>query len=336
MKQQMTWADMIFGRHHKSKIWLVAKILIVGVLVTAIASWDRGSAAVSTGAKPAPPCDLGFNTAFYNTHATKVTELPPKVIARVDFTLQQWVNVFTNPALGLSKETVLAQLNVNPMYKQQILEGVLGSKLGPDWWKPTTNAAECSTLRGQLQTARNVAGLFPTGAHAARAGYVRTSNYLGGVGVHYQNTNMANQPFSPNRPAQILYDGAQADAPVVGLSYFVRSPGDTPPAGFAGKNDRWIRHRRWCLDSKNILIAADILSPQQCAAAGGQNVDNPGWWTLHVWLVPGCQSDWGVFSVSNPRLPYMRAGMRRPVGCGTNTALTARPKLDPAGIYKIY
>jgi hypothetical protein len=324
-------------KQQKNKLWLAAKVLVVGMLMTVMVNVGRSSAATaSTHPKSPPRCDLGFNTKWYNQHAKQVTTLQPKTIAPVRFTLQQWANVFTDPSLGLSKETVLAQLNANPNYKRQILGGVLTSKLGPDWVKPTTNAAECNTLRGQLQTARNVSVLFATADRAVKAGYARTSTYLGGVGVHYQNTNMANQPFDPTRPAQILYDGAHANANIVGLSYFVMSPGNTPPEGFAGKNDRWIRHTHWCLNSSsNVLIAADVLSQQECTAAGGKTVVNPGWWTLHVWLVPGCESDWGVFSVSNPRLPYMRSGMRRSVGCGRNTAITSRPNLDPRGTYKI-
>jgi len=331
MNQQNTVADIKLKRPRTSKRRLVAMVLLISIVGTAIGGWGRGSAAAAPGR-----CDMTFNTNPYNLTAAQVSTLPDrKVVAPVGFSLAQWVDVFTDESLGLNKATVLAQLKVNPNYNRQILGGVLTSKLGTDWWMPSTNTAECSALRNQLQTARDVAFRYPIAAYAAGAGYVRTSNYLGGVGVHYQNTNMANLSFDPSRPAQILYDGAQSNANIVGLSYFVRSPGNTPPEGFVGKNDRWLRHDRWCLDSSNILLAADVLSPQECTALGGQTVVNPGWWTLHVWLVPGCESDWGLFSNSNLRLPYMRAGMRRSVGCGRNIALTAPPALDTRGTYKI-
>jgi hypothetical protein len=41
----------------------------------------------------------------------------------------------------------------------------------------------------------------------------------------------------------------------------------------------------------------------------------------HVWIVPGCESDWGVFSGANPALEIRGGGDEWGSGCGTGKTL---------------
>jgi hypothetical protein len=194
-----------------------------------------------------------------------------------------------------------------------------------------TDRAQCAALATELRTARGAAGRYPTVADAEAAGYTMGDNYNAGLGVHYQNWSLVGS-FDPDRPLELLYDGTAPEARLVGLSYVVLQDGDDPPEGFVGDNDRWHRHRSFCLDldRAGYNFATDILSPDECAALGGTHTPNTSW-MLHTWVVPGCESDWGMFSGANPRLPYLPEGAIFASGCNTGESLADPLELDGRG-----
>lgn len=284
-------------------------------------------------AEAAARCDLGVNSKAFNDKNTTVSSQPSyNVIKPATFTVSQWAAKFTPPGIGLTSTHVTNRVNADEMYRRQVEGGVLTQKLSADTWIPMTDLNQCKLLAHQLQQARFVAAQKWTADKAVAGGYTRSNSApLGGMGVHYQNSSLLGS-FNPEKPAQLLYDTTRPTAPIVGLSYFVNS-GANPPAGFAGPNDRWHRIKQWCLDPQdsNRLIAAEILSKTECENFGGMYLANPGIWTLHVWVVPGCESEWGVFSVSNPRIPYLPNTVTRHQGCGTNTDIGSQLMFDRTG-----
>jgi hypothetical protein len=50
------------------------------------------------------------------------------------------------------------------------------------------------------------------------------------------------------------------------------------------------------------VIGDSTLTAEQCAAIGGIKSDGSKGWMSHAWVVPGCESPWGVFSAASPLL----------------------------------
>jgi hypothetical protein len=297
-------------------------------------SLDEPAGGNATDVRAEDRCDLSFNTARFNEstelvhhHADHHDE-----IGAADFTLEDWADVFVDRELGMGVDEVLAELDADDIYRRHVLGGVLAHRLGPDPWMPMTEGAQCEALAGELRQAREAAARYPTVADALAAGYTRGDRYYAGLGVHYQNWELLGD-LDPAHPVQLLYDGMEDDARLVGLSYVVRQAGDVPPEGFAGDNDRWHRHRHFCLDPDDgdVNLSSDVLSEQECTALGGLHVPNADGWMLHVWVAPGCESDWGIFSGANPRLPYLPEGVSLAPGCGSGRTLVDELDLDERG-----
>ena len=51
-----------------------------------------------------------------------------------------------------------------------------------------------------------------------------------------------------------------------------------------------------------VVIADTSATDEECAALGGSKGDGAAGWMSHAWVVPGCESPWGVFSGINPIL----------------------------------
>ena len=53
----------------------------------------------------------------------------------------------------------------------------------------------------------------------------------------------------------------------------------------------------------------------------------------HVWITPGCESDWGVFSGANPTLQVrgLDTTGEVPTGCGTGQTMADDLAFDDAG-----
>jgi len=241
--------------------------------------------------------------------------------------------VFVDEDLGLTGDEVVDELAGDDIYRRHVLGGVLTHTLDPDPWMPMTDSAGCEALAAELSELRQVVTGLPTVADAEAAGYTQGDTYYAGLGVHYQNWDLLSTEFDAAHPVQLLYDGTAPDAHLVGVSYVVSGTADTPPEGFTGENDRWHRHGSFCLDLEDggVNLSSDVLSEAECTALGGTHVPNEDGWMLHTWVVPGCESDWGMFSGANPRLPYLPAGATFTAGCNSGSSTTDRLRLDDRG-----
>ena len=155
----------------------------------------------------------------------------------------------------------------------------------------------------QQAAARVAARKYPTVADAERAGYRQSTVYVPCIGAHYTNIALAHT-FDPARPSELLYDGTTPTSHIVGLSYLVFH-NITPPAGFAGPNDRWHQHSfngGLCIDRNGLVIGAESMSADDCAARGGHKAPLTNVWMLHDWVVPSLGCTWGVFAAECPAL----------------------------------
>jgi hypothetical protein len=308
------------GSGHLTRV-AVAVVLFLGATACADSGRDGGSSA-GEDAAPKAGCDRDVNTTRFNeTTAVDHAHMAGMDMSHgrhgpVTFTIAQWVGAFTDPALGMSTAAVQRAVEGNVVYRRHILTGVLTEALGPEPWSPLTDPAACRALGADLRRVRQVVSRFPTVADAVAAGYTQGDRYVAGMGVHFQNWNLLGG-FDLDKPVQLLYDGDHPDSHLVGVSYVVKSPGGRPPAGFPGDNDRWHHHGKYCLDLAHggINLGTDVLSKAECTAMGGTEALDLDGWMLHVWAVPGCENDWGIFSSVNPRLPYLPPGVRLGAGC---------------------
>jgi len=254
---------------------------------------------------PANRCDLGFNPTSYFRDAT---------IAGADF-----VNGPT--AAEINAPHSMSEIDTARLI-QQLATGTDADYFaflsaghqhtgaatthdahnGPQSWMALTDPATCKSLAAQLATARSVAMSMPTAADAIARGYHRVTPYIMGIGAHYINDDLVDGTFEVDKPEMILYDGNDPDAHVVGLSYQIIHDGPTEPSvGFVGRNDRYHRHTTLCFKG-GITIGDSTMSKEQCEALGGRINDGSNQWMSHAWIVPGCESPWGVFSQVNPIL----------------------------------
>jgi len=177
-----------------------------------------------------------------------------------------------------------------------------GGHVGPTPWIAMTDQAQCVTLSKELDGARAVALSMPTAADAVAHGYSQVTPYVPGIAAHYMRFSEVDGEFHIDRPEMLLYDGEGPSARVVGLSYYVRQAGDAEPTqGFTGPNDHYHRHVGLCT-SGGMVIGDSTTSEADCQARGGRKANGSAGWMSHVWVVPGCESPWGVFSGANPIL----------------------------------
>jgi hypothetical protein len=178
----------------------------------------------------------------------------------------------------------------------------MGGHLGPQAWNAMTNEEECDALRSELALARETALKYPTVADAKAAGWRQVTPYVPGIAAHFMNFGLVDDKFEIHKPEMILYDGTDDDARVVGLSYYLRHDGDAEPTqGFTGTNDHYHRHIGLCVSGSGV-IGDSTTTDEECAAMGGRKAQGGNGWMNHAWVVPGCESPWGVFSGATPIL----------------------------------
>ncbi|MEJ5254034.1 MAG: hypothetical protein WHS89_01675 [Acidimicrobiales bacterium] len=183
----------------------------------------------------------------------------------------------------------------------------MGGHLGPQPWIAMTDPAQCDQLKAELALARETALRYPTAADAMAAGWVKVTPYVPGIAAHYMNFKYVDGTFEIDKPEMILYDGDGPDASVVGLSYYVLHDSEVEPTqGFTGPNDHFHRHVGLCIGAGGV-IGDSTTTPEQCAAMGGRKADGTAGWMNHVWIVPGCESPWGMFSGATPLLDQTMA-----------------------------
>lgn len=177
-----------------------------------------------------------------------------------------------------------------------------GGHVGPQPWKAMVDQSECATLEKELDRAKAVALKYPTTEDAVKAGWFKVTGYVPGIAAHYMNFGMVDGTFNIDEPEMLLYDGDQPDSQIIGLSYYLLHPGDAEPTqGFTGGNDHFHRHIGLCIKG-GVVVSDSTVSEADCAALGGVKQGGGAGWMNHVWIVPGCESPWGVFSAASPIL----------------------------------
>jgi hypothetical protein len=173
---------------------------------------------------------------------------------------------------------------------------------GPIPWTAMVDRAQCDRLSDELAEARAVAERYPTVADATAAGWFRVTPYVSGIAAHYMNFGLVDSTFEIDKPEMLLFDGTDPDSHIVGLSYYIREDGTAPPTqGFVGDNDTYHRHFGLCIGAGGV-IGDSTLTEEECNAIGGSKSNGTDGWMSHAWVVPGCESPWGVFSGENPVL----------------------------------
>lgn len=151
----------------------------------------------------------------------------------------------------------------------------------------------CRALLAQLGRARAAALRMPTLQDAIDAGYSFVAAYVKGTGSHFWRADWLDGTFDPNRPEYVLYGGNKRTSRIVGLAFAVYS--DTVPDFFVGPNDTPHQHA-WCNGPNGKEIPAGTPGCPRSKANQGNL------WIIHVWIVPGRASPWGMFSSRNPYL----------------------------------
>jgi hypothetical protein len=299
-----------------------------------MAGMDHGHGVATPAAiDDADRCDLGFNTEEFNEAAVPGVPHAHTDTGGVDFTIAEWAEVFVDPASGLTPEVVTSFIESRPPLRDGILSGGLTHTLAPDPWNPMTDPEECEKLGAELEEARAIAARYPTIADAEAAGYRKVTTYYPGIAAHYMNFEYLQDGFVLEKPEMLLYDGDGPTASMVGLSYYIIKEGDEEPTeGFTGNNDHYHKHVGLCIRD-GVVAGGSNTSEEECSAAGGSKADGSAGWMSHVWIVPGCESKWGVFSGANPSLPVrgLDTTGQQPTGCGSGKALTDDLDFEDAG-----
>jgi hypothetical protein len=205
-----------------------------------------------------------------------------------------------------------------------------GGHMGPTGWVPMTDKAQCDKLTQELTQARDTALRYPTAAEAEKGGWRKVTGYVPGIAAHYINARHVDGRFEIDKPEMLLYDGEGPEARIVGLSYYVVLAGEAQPTqGFTGDNDHYHRHVGLCIRG-GMVVGASTLSDEECAAMGGRKAGGSGGWMNHVWVVPGCESPWGLFSGATPLLDVQLAEQsgKNEGGCSASKS-RARYDLSP-------
>jgi len=175
----------------------------------------------------------------------------------------------------------------------------------PQHWTPMTDQAQCDQVRQELDAARDFAMAHPTVADAEAAGYRRATGYIRGIAAHYIHVGyLTDGAFDAAAPEMLLYDGDQPTSQMVGLSYarFSNDVLDPNEYGFTGGNDYPHNHEGLCVSGVGV-VGSEETDPEECARRGGQNI-GAQLQMIHAWVVPGCESPYGVFSAENPVLDW--------------------------------
>lgn len=209
-----------------------------------------------------------------------------------------------------------------------------GGHVGPQPWVAMTDQSQCDKLAEELALARSVTEKYNTVAKAEAGGWVKVTGYVPGIAAHYMNFGAVDSTFDIETPEMILFDGTDPDSSVVGLSYYIIHDGEAEPTqGFTGPNDHFHRHVGLCI--VNGVVAGDSqTTAEECAARGGSKAGGDRQWMNHVWVVPGCESPWGVFSAATPVLDGKLGGESGSDGGGcAGSGVRDRYRLDePADV----
>jgi hypothetical protein len=227
---------------------------------------------------------------------------------------------------------VADQIETQPLQRDSILTGSMTHTLDPDPWNPLTSGTDCDKLAGELEAARGVVARYPTVADAEAGGWFRVTDYVPGIAAHYMKFSNLADGFRVDQPEMLLYDGTDPGSHIVGLSYYIFKPGEEEPTeGFTGNNDHYHKHVGLCIKN-GAVVAGSNATEEQCAALGGRKSNGTAGWMSHLWVVPGCESDWGLFSGANPALKvHLPGAPPEASGCGTGETVNDSLSFDNPG-----
>jgi hypothetical protein len=147
------------------------------------------------------------------------------------------------------------------------------------------------------------------------------------------NFKYVDDTFEIDKPEMLLYDGSESNAAITGLSYYIMNDSSVQPTqGFTGPNDQFHRHMGLCIGAGGV-IGDSTMTAEECAAIGGRKADGSGGWMNHVWIVPGCESPWGMFSGATPLLDDdMPKASGTDGGSCAGSGVRARYNLSPGDV----
>jgi hypothetical protein len=173
------------------------------------------------------------------------------------------------------------------------------------------DADTAAELAGLLALTAPLVEQYPTLGAAEDAGWWQSGPFAPGLGVHYSspdygsmNTDGVMDPVDVENP-MLIFDGITRDAKLAGFMYMAYQ--DVEPEGFPGPLDTWHYHTTVCIvntpDGIRTPFGADLsgVTEEMCAAEGGQLLEFTGY-MVHVWTVPGYESELGTFSDLNPKI----------------------------------
>jgi hypothetical protein len=268
------------------------------------------SAAAASGAAAAAPAAAGHNHSHDAAGATATTTPPPARVAepvnegRGSADLDRLLAMSSQPGEGSEARLVATLARVSDDDYKAWLERVAGTNThaGPQTWHAMTDQKQCDELGDEIDQAREIALKYPTPKDAEAAGYHRVTGYVPGIAAHYMNFGYVDDTFELEKPEMLLYDGTEDDSSIVGLSYYISMGAEVPPTqGFTGDEDSSHVHAGLCVSGAGV-IGDSTTTDEECAARGGTKPLGTGNFMSHAWVVPGCESPWGVFSGNNPLL----------------------------------
>ena len=166
--------------------------------------------------------------------------------------------------------------------------------------KGPLTAVECGAIDYWLDKAVTFVEQFPTQSVAEANGWTQLAPWIPGQGTHHVDDSYGiPSQFDPTRPTMLMFDN-DSQRSLTGMVYLVAS-GSEPPEGWPGNNDHWHAHHKLCF--RNGGVIGDNISDEDCAAAGGVQVDTSGIWLLHVWLptYDGWQAT-DIFNKNHPNI----------------------------------
>lgn len=167
-------------------------------------------------------------------------------------------------------------------------------------------------LTAQLAATNDLVQRYPTIADAEADGWRRAGPFAPGFGTHYSNEEVKftikDAPEGDEGEqveAQLIFDGLDDDSPLAG--FMLLGLGGEPPEGFAGPYDNWHEHTNICVVVTPEAIETPFIADQEdvteemCDDLGGDFLDLTAQ-MVHVWTVPGYESEMGTFSELNPAI----------------------------------
>lgn len=171
-------------------------------------------------------------------------------------------------------------------------------------------------LTFQLSVVNQLIADYSTIADAEADDWRRAGPFIPGLGTHYiprdrdytftiPSTVGDDEEGEEVRPL-LIYEGLEDDAPLSGFMFMALA--DEAPVGFAGPYDTWHQHSNICVvidDEGDIELpfVADLdnITDEMCEDRGGSMTEVSAH-MVHVWSVPGYDSELGLFSEVNPRI----------------------------------